>query len=211
MVEKRGWIVVAAIAAVLVALTAIWAIGGSRDSSPVAAQPPPAAPEETYAPAPEPAPLPDRAPQEQRPVAQAPQQMSSTADLDPGDPTVPGEEPLPEPRRGLEDDLDQSTGWQLGQARRRVAMLERRIQTFEANAQRLEQEGHPEYAAQQREIIGPLQESLEDIRGQLGDLETRAQNDGSMGDVQRGYDEGEPGDTDAPPINVNAPVAEPTQ
>lgn len=212
--DKRTWTAVGLLSAAIGGVLIVWALTPKPHVPPTRLDAPPApelatGPEEPVPSLPAHPPAQVAAPAPSQPQVgpsaaptQPGEQLPTERELPPGDPRA---RPLPE--QNYQDDLRHSNGWQLGQARRRVAMLERRINMFEANAQRLENEGHPEYAAQQRETITQLEEGLARLRERVPELEHAAQGDGTMGDVQQGWDEGEPGDNDTPvPMRPSEPA-----
>lgn len=150
---------------------------------------------------------PTRAPAHAPPTEPALPSTPEGTDPGPAAAAPPGQAELPEdlPRDLLEQ--QNSAGFRLGQARRRIEELEGSIARFEANAVRLESEGRADVAARQREITQGLRERVETLRTSLPELEAEAQQEGSMGEVQRGFDEGEPGarPAGAPPIMVSGP------
>lgn len=90
------------------------------------------------------------------------------------------------------DDLDRSAGWRLGQAQRRIEILQDRERTYQAATDRLIAEGNEETAARQRVVLERVQGRLRDMRVLESELREEAEADGTMGEVDQGHDEGEP-------------------
>jgi hypothetical protein len=88
-------------------------------------------------------------------------------------------------------DSEHSTGWQLGQTRRRIAILSSRLERIRAQADSLEQQGRPDVAARQRAVLERFEVSLREMREQEQELLPLAERDGTMGEAERGYEEGE--------------------
>lgn len=88
----------------------------------------------------------------------------------------------------------ESAGWRLGQARRRIAILEDSERLYQSAVDRFVAEGNAETAERQRAVLERVQRRLEEFRTQERELAQEAQAEGTMGDVDRGYEEG-----DAPP------------
>ena len=88
-------------------------------------------------------------------------------------------------------DADQSSGWRLGQARRRLAILESRVTMYQAAVDRLVAEGRDDVAQRQRGVLERVQRRVVEFREQEAELLEAAQADGTMGDVDQGYEEGE--------------------
>lgn len=84
----------------------------------------------------------------------------------------------------------ESSGWQLGRARRRLEVLDARVTQLEANAARLRSEGQEELAARQEQIVARTRQRAASIREEEATLSAQAQADGTLGDVDRGYEEG---------------------
>ncbi len=91
----------------------------------------------------------------------------------------------------------ESAGWRLGQARRRIAILEDSERLYQSAVDRFLAEGNAETAERQRVVLERVQRRLEEFRTDERELLQEAQAEGTMGDVDRGYEEG-----DAPPQQI---------
>jgi len=111
------------------------------------------------------------------------------------DPDAPRTGPTGVPTsRGLpraDPDENRSSGWRLGQARRRVAILEGRVDLYQSAVDRLVAEGRNDVAERQRAVIERVRGRITDFRAQEAELLEQAEADGTMNDVDQGYEEGE--------------------
>ena len=98
-------------------------------------------------------------------------------------------------QRGIQrgdPDADRSAGWRLGQARRRISILEGREQLYQDAVDRFIAEGRQDTAARQRTTLERVQRRLVEFREQEAELLTEAEDDGTLGEVDQGFEEGEP-------------------
>ncbi len=97
--------------------------------------------------------------------------------------------------RGLprsDPDADRSAGWRLGQTRRRVALLESRVTLYQDAVDRFVAEGRDDLAGRQRAVLERIQRRVVEFREEEAELLEAAQAEGTMGEVDQGYEEGEP-------------------
>jgi len=87
---------------------------------------------------------------------------------------------------------EETAGWRLGQARRRIQILQQREQTYQAAVDRFVAEGREDVAARQRAVLQRVQGRLAQMRETEQELQAEAESDGTLGDVDRGMEEGEP-------------------
>lgn len=122
----------------------------------------------------------------------------------PNEPTASGVRPSRGiPREALDE--GQSSGWRLGQARRRIAILEDRERVYQAAVDRFVADGNEETAARQRVVLERVQSRLVEIREDEARLAGEAAADGTMGDVDTGYEEGERGPSEPIQGGTTAP------
>lgn len=94
--------------------------------------------------------------------------------------------------QNADEDASHTAGWRLGQARRRIEILEQREQTYRAAVDRFVEEGRDDTAARQRRVLQRVQGRLVEMRETEQELQAEAEADGTLGDVDRGLEEGEP-------------------
>ncbi|MCA9604505.1 MAG: hypothetical protein KC619_02850 [Myxococcales bacterium] len=115
--------------------------------------------------------------------------------VDPSEPTAgrTNDNGLPTSRGIPREDpgANESAGWRLGQARRRIAILEERVQVYQGLVDRFIAEGNTETAERQRAVLDRVQRRVTEFREQEQQLVREAETEGTMGDVDRGYEEGE--------------------
>lgn len=97
----------------------------------------------------------------------------------------------PDVRGQRRDDSRRSAGWRLGQARRRIELLEPRVTQYQALVDRFEAEGQPELAERQRAVLDRTRTRLESVRADQTRLQEEAEADGTAGDATAGYEQGE--------------------
>lgn len=126
-------------------------------------------------------------------VPSAPERPAPTPD----DPELPGNAP----------DAERSAGWQLGQARRRIAILEPRIERYRANLRGLDEATRESRGAQrQRALLERTEQRLEELREQARELEAAARAEGTLGEAERGFEEGETNaEAERPAIEATLP------
>ena len=102
----------------------------------------------------------------------------------------PPEQPsvLPNPARRAGDEFV-SNGYELGRTRSRIQHLEERLVAFRERVAELEESGQSDLAAQQQSIVERMEGGLARLQESERVLATRAEEDGSMGDLQRGLDD----------------------
>ena len=88
------------------------------------------------------------------------------------------------------EDAERSAGWRLGQARARIEMVETRVSHLRENLAAAERGGDPAATEQQRTILRRFEARLTALRAQEPALEEQARQDGTLGDVSRGMQEG---------------------
>ncbi|HHH30481.1 MAG TPA: hypothetical protein ENK57_19365 [Polyangiaceae bacterium] len=112
-------------------------------------------------------------------------------------PESTGSAPPPDgirPIRGLpreDPDADRSSGWRLGQARRRIALLEARAGTYQEAVDRFVEAGNAQLAERQRAVLERVQGRIAEFRSQESELLEAAEADGTMDEVAQGYEQGE--------------------
>ena len=107
------------------------------------------------------------------------------------------------------EDADQSAGWRLGQARRRISILERREALYQAAVDRFVQEGNTDNEVRQRAILERVQRRLEGLREREQELATEADAEGTLGEVDRGFEEGETDRRGQSPVTVRSASGRP--
>jgi hypothetical protein len=85
---------------------------------------------------------------------------------------------------------EETAGWRLGQARHHISIIEPRIAAMEQLVRDFEARGDTAAAERQRTILQRFQNRLTELREDEVQLEADARNDGSLADVDRGYEEG---------------------
>jgi hypothetical protein len=121
---------------------------------------------------------------------------------------MPSRQPLPPADRALQNrvnEAEQTNGFRVGVARRRIEIIESRRRNMIQLAEGFERDGNTELAERQRSVIARFDERLEEMRGELGTLESGARSDGTIGDAQSGYDSLEEEANRAAIRGVNAP------
>lgn len=88
------------------------------------------------------------------------------------------------------EDAERSAGWRLGQARARIEMVETRVSHLRETLAAAERGGDPAATEQQRTILRRFEARLTALRAQEPALEEQARQDGTLGDVSRGMQEG---------------------
>lgn len=103
---------------------------------------------------------------------------------------------------GNAHDHEQSSGWRLGQARRRISMLESRVERYRANLRDLDPSGPASLSAErQRSLLERTEARLRELREQERELAAMARSDGTISDAERGFEEGEH-ETVRPPVQI---------
>ena len=97
----------------------------------------------------------------------------------------------PEELPGNATDTEHTSGWRLGQSRRRIVILQSRLARLHAQLELLEQQGRTDVAARQRAVLDRFEARLGEMRAEEQELLPLAERDGTMGEVDRGYEEGE--------------------
>ena len=108
---------------------------------------------------------------------------------------------------GNASDVERSSGWRLGQTRRRMAILEPRIERLRGIVADLEARGETALAERQRAVLERTERRMGELREEADELGATAQRDGTLGEVDRGYEEGE-SDANAERGAVNARMPE---
>jgi len=106
----------------------------------------------------------------------------------PGEPASAPEPELP----GNAHDNEHSSGWRLGQARRRIAILEPRVARYRAALRGLDEQRRASPGAErQRTVLERTEQRLNELREQERELSAAARTDGTLADVDRGFEDGE--------------------
>ncbi|MGE3632507.1 MAG: hypothetical protein AB7P00_21590 [Sandaracinaceae bacterium] len=85
----------------------------------------------------------------------------------------------------------QSAGWRLGATRRRIALLEGRIQRVQDSLDELERTGRTDLMDRQSSVLDRYAMALEQLREDEPRLAEQARNDGTLDDAAQGFDEAE--------------------
>lgn len=136
-----------------------------------------------------------RAPGARDPLAQVPTVGTPAAAGEPGagDPGE-GEEAVPTPIRAIPRsavEAHQSSGWRLGAARRRIAILGPRVEQVRERVAQFRENGQDDLAERQQRVLDRYVQRLDQLRADETRLAEEAAADGTMGDVDTGYEEAE--------------------
>lgn len=102
------------------------------------------------------------------------------------------------------EDAERSAGWRLGQARARIELVQTRVTHLRQAVADAERGGDEAATERQRTILRRFEARLTALRAEEPALEAQARQDGTLGDVERGMQEGvEPTlPTRAPPADA---------
>lgn len=92
---------------------------------------------------------------------------------------------------GNATDHEHSAGWRLGQARRRISILEPRLARYRARVQTLRDEGDTALAERQQAVVERIERRMGELRTQERELADAARADGTLDEAERGFEEGE--------------------
>lgn len=110
------------------------------------------------------------------------------------DPSGPVQSAVP-PDRGVPrnaGDEDHSAGWRLGQTRARIEILEGLVERYQTAYDGFVAEGNTDTATRQRVTLDRVTGRLARTRELETELRQEARGDGTLGEAQTGYEEGEP-------------------
>ncbi len=100
------------------------------------------------------------------------------------------------------EDAEQSAGWRLGQVRARIELVETRVMHLREAVATVERGGDEAAIERQRTVLRRFEARLNELRAEEPALEAQARQDGTLGDVARGMQEGA-----APTLPTRAPPA----
>lgn len=114
--------------------------------------------------------------------------------------TVP---PIDAPRSA--QNQGRSAGWRLGETRRLIEIADSRITRLRAVLADLERQGDPDAIERQRAVLQRFETRMSDLREEEAAFEAQARQEGTLGEVQRGYDESETNEASRPVVRETAP------